>query len=238
MNRFLAGAAMIALVSAPLSAQTSTSETVAATAAPDAAAPSPGVMVLPVGSEISLAMSQEINSTENREGDTFPLSVVSDVRLGDHIVIPRGTRAVGEITWRTGRGAFGKSGKMDIALRYIDLDGARIPIEGTFRQEGNGQTLATVAGVIAVGIFAGFITGHRARIPAGRELMSRTAYPIPFTMPGGHLAPSYDARVAVAAAMGNSPQGQCHARAVEQSGGDAARAQRAERECLRGRNRH
>ena len=194
--------------------------------------------MLPVGTEITLAMSQEINSTENREGDTFPLSVVSDVRIGDQIVIPRGTRAVGEITWRTGRGAFGKSGKMDIALRYIDLDGTRIPVEGTFRQEGNGQTLATVAGVIAVGIFAGFITGHRARIPAGRELLSRTAYPIPFTMPGGHLAPSYDARLALATAMGNSPQGQCHARAVEQSGGDAARAQRAEHECMRGRNRH
>lgn len=174
--------------------------------APPALAPAPAVeaasgdVVLPTGTEVLLAMSSEINSTANHAGDTFPLTVVSDVRVGDQIVIPRGTRAVGEIIWRTGRGAFGKSGKMNVALRYIDLGGQRIPITGTFRQEGNGATLATIAGIIAVGIFAGFITGHRAIIPTGRELLSRTAMAVPFAMPGGQLSSSYDAAAAMAAA--------------------------------------
>jgi hypothetical protein len=58
-------------------------------------------------------------------------------------VIPRGTPAMGEVTWRTGKGAFGKSGKLEFSLRYIDLGGQHIPVTGDFRQEGEGNTLAT-----------------------------------------------------------------------------------------------
>lgn len=199
-------------------------------------APQPQDVVLPAGTEILLAMATEINSTANREGETFPLTVVSDVRIGDEVVIPRGTRAIGEITWRTGRGAFGKSGKMDIALRYIDLEGQRLPIEGTYRQEGDGATVATLAGIVAVGIFAGFITGKRATVPVGRELMSRTAQPIPFTMPGGRLSSAYDARLALAAAEGESIEAQCRAQAEAQGRGNDARIERLERACIRTRN--
>ncbi|EMD81794.1 hypothetical protein C725_2842 [Pacificimonas flava] len=36
----------------------------------------------------------------------------------------------------TGKGMFGKSGKMDVEIRYIEVDGNRIPVVGKFRQEG------------------------------------------------------------------------------------------------------
>ena len=50
-----------------------------------------------------------------------------------------GSRAMGEIVWRTGRGAFGKSGKMEVALRNIELDGRRIPLEGHLSPGRRGQ---------------------------------------------------------------------------------------------------
>jgi hypothetical protein len=199
MKKTFGCAAIAALLSSSVLAQEVTAP--ASSAPAPAVAPASSELTLPAGTEILLSTSSEINSTDNHAGDTFPLTVVSDVRVGDQVVIPHGTRAVGEIIWRTGRGAFGKSGKMNIALRYVDLGGQRIPVTGTFRQEGNGATLATVAGIIAVGIFAGFITGHRATIPAGRELLSRTAAPVPFAMPGAQLASSYDAAAVMSAAQ-------------------------------------
>lgn len=140
---------------------------------------------LPANTQVLLATNQEI-STQGRqwsEGDTFHLSVVHDVTYGDYVVIPRGSRAVGRITWLTSKGAFGKSGKMDIELMYIEVGGRRIDIEGTFRQEGEGNTVATVGGVIVAGVFAGFITGKSARIPRGRELMAHTSTDIPLALP-------------------------------------------------------
>lgn len=142
---------------------------------------------LPAGTEIPLTMSQTVTTKGDSwdEGDQFYLTVSSNVMLGNYVVIPQGTRAVGRITWLTSRGAFGKSGKMDIELEYLELNGRRINIDGTYRQEGNGATLATVGGVIAAGVFAGFITGRSGEIPQGRELMSTLEANLPVALPAG-----------------------------------------------------
>ncbi|WP_298018331.1 hypothetical protein [uncultured Parasphingopyxis sp.] len=130
-------------------------------------------------------MNEEITTRRNEEGDTFNLSVVHNVMLGDYVVIPAGTRAVGEITWMTGRGMFGKSGKMDVELRYIDLNGRRIDIEGSYRQEGEGNTVATVAGVVLIPVAGLFITGRSGVIPEGRELTARLSSNLPVALPAG-----------------------------------------------------
>ncbi len=140
---------------------------------------------LPANTELLLSMNEELTTKGIDEGHKFRLTLVSDVRMGDYIVIPKGTPAVGEVTWKTGKGAFGKSGKMEVALRYLDLQGRHIPIEGKYRQEGEGNTAATVAGVIAAGVFAGFITGKSAKIPQGRELKAFTTAAMPVALPAG-----------------------------------------------------
>jgi hypothetical protein len=171
-----------------------------------------GVLTLDKGAPITLAVTSEVNSSTHKAGDTFQLTVLNDVKVGDTVVIPSGTPGTAEITWRTGKGAFGKSGKMEFSLVSIDHKDGRIPVTGTFRQEGEGNTIATGVGVIAIGIFAGFITGKRARLPAGRELLSQIAQPVEFTA-DGHIARSFNSDAAMAAAEAASPIGQCKANA-------------------------
>lgn len=221
MMKFITGAAIAALVATPLYAQQAAAPAQPAEAQAPAAAPAAsadGLLTLNPGLPITLAVSREVNSSTHHAGDTFPLTVLNDVRIGDTIVIPRGTPAMGEITWRTGKGAFGKSGKLEFSLRYIDLGGQHIPVSGDFRQEGEGNTVATGVGILAAGIIGGLVvTGHRARVPVGRELMSQIAQPVQFTA-DGHLAPSYDAAAAMAAAEAHTAIGQCraHARTLAQ----------------------
>ncbi|WP_077148738.1 hypothetical protein, partial [Sphingopyxis sp. KK2] len=194
----LAGAVALALVLPSFSPAFAQDATVAVPpvvptvvdAAPVAAQPlaaSNASRTLPANTEILLSMNEELTTKKNEEGDTFYMTVVHNVTHDGFVVIPKGSRATGEITWRTGKGAFGKSGKMEIELRYVEVGGKRIPITGTFRQEGEGNTVATVAGVVAVGVFAVFITGKSGRIPAGRELSVRTkeelAFAVPATLP-------------------------------------------------------
>ena len=211
MKRLITGAAIAALASTSLSAQT-TATLATAVETPTVAAAPAGALVLNAGTPITLAVAHEVNSSTHREGDTFPLTVLNDVTVGNTVVIPRGTPATGEVTWRTGKGAFGKSGKMELALRYLDLNGQHIPVTGDFRQEGEGNTIATGVAIIAVGVFAGFVTGRRARLPVGRELMSQLAQPVPFTA-DGHLAPTFDAAAAMHTAEMSTPLGQCRAAA-------------------------
>jgi len=207
MIRFLAGAAIVALISTPLSAG------IAALPAPVASMAAADGLTLAAGTPLKVAVAEEVNSTTHKAGDMFKLTVLEDLRIGDVVVIPRGTPVFAEITWRTGKGAFGKSGKLEFSLRYIELNGQRIPVTGDYRQEGEGNTVATGVGVIAIGVFAGFITGKRAQLPVGRELMAQTAQAVPFTA-DGILAPSYDSGAAMTAAESGSPLGKCKAAAA------------------------
>ncbi|MEP1422917.1 MAG: hypothetical protein ABJK59_14210 [Erythrobacter sp.] len=147
---------------------------------------------LPANTEVLLKMNQEVTTKGKTwsEGDTFALSVVHDVMVGDYVVIPNGARATGRITWLTNKGMFGKSGKMDIELEYVTVNGRRIDLEGTYRQEGEGNTVATVAGVIAVPIAGLFITGRSGRIPQGREMMATTESDIELAIPASEFTDS------------------------------------------------
>lgn len=146
---------------------------------------SEGNAVLPANTPVPMRMNQEVSTRGDSwsEGDTFNLTVSSNVMLGDYVVIPQGSRAQGRITWLTSRGMFGKSGKMDIELEYVEVNGHRIPVDGTFRQEGEGATLATAGGVLLVGPLGGIITGRSAVIPADRELVATTESNIELAIP-------------------------------------------------------
>ena len=175
----------------------STAET-AQVASPAATAPAPlevqtrkqANAKLPANTEVLLKMNQEVTTKGKTwsEGDTFALSVVHDVLVGDYVVIPAGSRATGRITWLTNKGMFGKSGKMDIELEYVTVNGRRIDLEGTYRQEGEGNTVATVAGVVAVPIAGLFITGRSGRIPQGREMMATTERDVELAIPASAVS--------------------------------------------------
>lgn len=132
-------------------------------------------IAIPSNTEVVLRTSDELTSKgkQNKVGDTFRLTVAYDVKVGGVTAIPSGTPAVGEITYKTGKAVFGKSGKMEVELRYVDLNGQRIPITGKYRQEGEGNTTAAIGAVVlAAGLL--FVTGKSAIIPRGRELTGFT----------------------------------------------------------------
>jgi len=141
--------------------------------------------VLPANSAITLAMNDTITTKGNRwhTGDNFDLTVTYPARIGRYVVIPRGAKGVGRITWMTDKGAFGKSGKMEVDLEYVEVAGQRIPQSGHFRQEGEGNTVATIGAVVAVGVFSAFVTGKSGVIPAGRELVAHTKDDVPVVIP-------------------------------------------------------
>lgn len=139
--------------------------------------------LLPPNTEILVTMNSELNSKKAKEGTKFTLSVAQDVMLGNYVVIPKGTPAYGEVTWRTGKGAFGKSAKMEFEIRHLDLNGRQLPLTGHFRQEGKGNTGAAVGAVVAVGVFGAFVTGKSAIVEQGREYRVFTREPLDVVIP-------------------------------------------------------
>ncbi len=126
--------------------------------------------LLPANTEVVVRLNEALSSSTARAGRRFEVSVARDVVVGNAVVVPRGTPGVGEVTWRTGRGAFGKSGKMEIAVTALSLDGRTVPVSGKTRLEGRGGTGATIGAVFAGGLVAGaFVTGRSASFEQGHE---------------------------------------------------------------------
>ena len=139
---------------------------------------------LPVNSEIWLSLNNQLSSHTVQVGSRLSLTVSRDVMAGDYIVIPRGSPASGRITYRTGKGAWGKSAKMEFELTEIQLGDRSIPVAGHYRLAGEGNTGATIGAIAIVGVVgAAFVTGHSATAAQGSEWRAYTTAPLKFARP-------------------------------------------------------
>src|SRR3954447_23568745 len=171
-------------LSAAAIAQTAPTEAVAATPGQAVTAqPLPQVgpgSALPSNTDIWLTLDRKLDSHDVKVGDGLGFKVARDVMLGNYIVIPRGTPANGSITYRTGRGAFGKSAKLEFDVATVSLSGHAIPVSGHFRIAGDGNTGATIGAVAAAGVIGGvFVKGRSAVAAEGSEWKVATKQPVP-----------------------------------------------------------
>jgi hypothetical protein len=165
--------------------------------------------MLPSATQVWVSPNGEITSSNLQEGGRFDVTVTRDVMLGDYIVIPRGTPGHGSVTWRTGRGVYGKSAKMEFDLTDIVIDGTVVPIAGHYRLEGQGNTGATLGVAVAAGVIAAaFVTGHSATAPQNSEWKAYTLAPLkvayntdPASSPYAGLSPYEQGRRAGQAAL-------------------------------------
>ena len=129
----------------------------------------PTQSVLRAGVEVPLRMEEALDSNNKslREGQQVRLSVASDVRLGNVVVIPAGSPATGEITDLRRKGMWGKSGRITARALNVRVGDRLIRLTGTFDDKGVTGTAGVVAAIAFVPIAGFFMTGTSAKIPAG-----------------------------------------------------------------------
>jgi len=143
------------------------------------ASPETGPM-LRQGTEIRLVTLTELNSKRNRVGERFDMEVQESVQLNGQTVIPAGTRAVGEITLRKGKGMWGKSGKLEFRPLYVRLGDRQIRISANAtRDKGKAGTVGVVAAVAFIPIAGFLVTGTSARIPAQTPVVAQLDEDVP-----------------------------------------------------------
>ena len=163
--------------------------------------------ILPAGTAITLSMDNALATDKRKRikgepkppkgqrritnmGDSFTMTVVEDVIKDNTIIIPKGARGVGEVTMVSGRGGFGKSGKIEFKLNNIEFDGQTIAMEGTHLQKGKGRGGAAIAGTIIAGVVAGaFIKGDNADVLLQSEWTFSTVEDVEFKVTGNAVEP-------------------------------------------------
>ncbi|OYW16048.1 MAG: hypothetical protein B7Z39_02935 [Novosphingobium sp. 12-64-8] len=175
----------MALLAAPTALYAQTVAVPVPEAVVPAAVPAMRKVVLSPNTEVVVTPNDTLTTKGKalKTGSKFKMATVLDVMQDGYVMIPKGTVGEGTVTWMTNKGSFGKSGKMEVSFDWLDLSGRRIPLTGNFRQEGEGNTGATVGAVVAVGVFSAFVTGRSATIANGLQLRARTVEPLTFEVP-------------------------------------------------------
>jgi hypothetical protein len=141
--------------------------------------------VLKQGTEIRLVTLAELNSKRNRVGERFDMEVQESVQLNGQTVIPAGTRAVGEITLRKGKGMWGKSGKLEFRPLYVKLGDRQIRISANAtRDKGKAGTAGVVGAVVFMPIAGFLVTGTSASIPAQTPVVAQLDEDVPVVFAG------------------------------------------------------
>lgn len=128
---------------------------------------------IPVGTEVSLILSETLTSKKHVKGDLFKLSISEDLMIDGILVLPIGTTVVGEITRAETKAAFGVAGKLEARLLYAELPSGTLRLTGRIGNKGKSGTTETVLTYAAIGSIAFVVTGKSAEIPQGTELSAR-----------------------------------------------------------------
>lgn len=131
------------------------------------------------GTEVRFETKDALSSSTSKEGDRFELKSVEDLKVGQLLVIPAGSRAVGEVSRVVKKGAFGKSGKLDVRILYVVVGDNRISMTGKANDSGTAGTGGVVAAAILFWPVMPFITGTSANLPAGTKFSGYVENDIP-----------------------------------------------------------
>jgi hypothetical protein len=140
------------------------------------AAPRNPAAMLAKGAMIEVAPVEDASTANLRRGDVFDVVVTQGVLKDGYVVIPRGTPGHARVAWRTGKGGFGKSGKMEFDLNDLVIDGQYIPVSGHYRVQGKGRTGEVIVAWVIGGIsLAASVTGDDAVAKRGALYGGATA---------------------------------------------------------------
>jgi hypothetical protein len=119
-------------------------------------------LVVSADSVIGLQAENTVTTERARVEDRVDARVTRDVRVGDRIAIPAGTRAIGSVTQVEKGGKFKERARLGVRFHTLVLaDGTRVPISTeTIFREGDAPTGAQkVGGGAVAGAIIGAILG-------------------------------------------------------------------------------
>jgi hypothetical protein len=132
--------------------------------------------VLYAGTPLHLLTADSISSKTAKVGDPIKIALDQDIKVGDNIVIPKGTLVAATITVADHSGHAGAPGDLAFEVHSIDLNGKSIPLTGGETLEGrNHYGRNSLVFVPVVGVAGLALHGDEAQITPGMTLSASVA---------------------------------------------------------------
>jgi hypothetical protein len=109
--------------------------------------------VLEDGTPIKLRLSQNVSSADAHVNDRVEFEVLEDVMVGDVVVIPKGSSALGTVTEAVPKRRMARGGKLEIVMDSVRLvDGQKAALRAVKEAKGGGHTGGMTVGIVAAAV--------------------------------------------------------------------------------------
>lgn len=115
------------------------------------------------GTPLLLVTDAELVSDSAQVGDSIPLLLVQNVKVGDAVVVPKGTPVDAKITKVERAGHAGKPGVLEFQVHSLSVQGITVPLDANLRLEGADN------GLRSHGVSTGLVQQVAGALPPGNE---------------------------------------------------------------------
>ena len=130
------------------------------------------------GTPVKIRLKENLSSATAQTNDRVDFDVLEEIRVGDLVVIPKGSTVWGTVTEAEAKRRMGRGGKLDVNIDAVRLgDGEKAALRGVKDVKGGGHTGAMTGGMVATGLLVWpaaplflLMHGKDVTIPQGTEL--------------------------------------------------------------------
>lgn len=139
-------------------------------------------VVLEDGTPVRLRISRNLSSADASTGETVDFEVLEEIKVGDQVVIPKGSIAWGTVTDAEKKRRMGRAGKLNVNLDAVRLaDGEKVALRGVKQMNGGGHVGAVTTGIVLTSLVVWpaaplflLMHGKDTTIPKGTEITAYT----------------------------------------------------------------
>lgn len=130
------------------------------------------------GTPVKIRLQRTLSSADAQVDDRVDFDVLDEVKVGDLVVVPKGSVAWGTVTAAQSKRRMARGGKLDLNIDAVRLaDGEKAALRGVKDVKGGGHTGAMTGAIVATSLivwpaapFFLFMHGKDITIPKGTEL--------------------------------------------------------------------
>jgi hypothetical protein len=133
-------------------------------------------ITVPALTPVFVRLDEEISTKLHKAGDRFAIAVAEDVRMGDVVVIPAGSRGEGEVIDAAKPGLGGKAAKLVLAARYVRVGETEVRLRSfMLGAVGKDNSNGALASSFVIGPLAMFVHGGAVVVPRDTLGSAKTA---------------------------------------------------------------
>jgi hypothetical protein len=163
------------------------------------------------GTPVKLRLQRTLSSADAHVGDSVDFDVLEEVKVGEIVIIPKGSLALATVTTAEAKKRMGRGGKLDVNIDSVRLaDNEKAALRSVQGGKGGGHVGAMTGAMVATGIvfFPAaplflFMHGKDITIPKGTEVTAYINGDFPFDPAKMHPQTATAGSVTSAAAVQN-----------------------------------